>query len=87
MNKLELELINLVDLAFVSQDYETASHNAKIPYSEFKNCKAFRHSASCQEVLLLSSIGFDPSFVQPNNNKEVDQMAENAYNLYHKANR
>lgn len=50
MNKEELELCNLVDLAFVTQDYETAMNNAKIPYNDFKKCKAFRHSASCQEV-------------------------------------
>ncbi len=47
MNKEELELCNLVDLSFVSQDYETAMNNAKIPYNDFKKCKAFRHSASC----------------------------------------
>jgi len=47
MNKQELELRNLVDLAFVAQDYETSMNNAKLPYQEFKNCKAFRHAASC----------------------------------------
>lgn len=47
MNKDELEMVNLVDLAFVSQDYETASNNAKIPYGDFKRCKAWRHTASC----------------------------------------
>lgn len=50
MNKEELELCNLVDLSFVTQDYETASVNAKIPYNDFKKVKAFRHSASCQEI-------------------------------------
>jgi hypothetical protein len=40
MNKEELELRNLVDLAFVAQDYETALNNGKIPYNDFKKCKA-----------------------------------------------
>ena len=47
MNKDELEMVNLVDLAFVAQDYETATNNAKIPYGDFKKCKAWRHAASC----------------------------------------
>lgn len=59
MNKEELELCNLVDLAFVAQDYETAMLNAKLPFNDFKKCKAFRHAASAQEVLTFSSIAFD----------------------------
>lgn len=51
MNKEELELRNLVDLAFVAQDYETAMKNGGIPLSDFKKCKAYRHAASCQEVM------------------------------------
>ena len=47
MNKEELELCNLVDLAFVAQDYETSMNNGKIPFNDFKKCKAFRHAASC----------------------------------------
>jgi len=62
MNKQELELRNLIDLALVAQDYETAMTNAKIPYSDFKSCKAFRHAASCQEVLTFGQLGFDPAF-------------------------
>jgi len=50
MNKTELELRNLCDLAFVSQDYETALQNASYPYKDFKNCKAFRFAASALEV-------------------------------------
>lgn len=46
MNKEELELRNLVDLALVAQDYETALNNGKIPLSDFKKCKAVRHAAS-----------------------------------------
>lgn len=47
MNKEELEMRNLIDLAFVSQDYETAMNNTKYPYGDFKKCKAWRHAASC----------------------------------------
>lgn len=47
MNKEELEMVNLVDLSFVLQDYETVVNNAKLPYGDFKKCKAFRHAASC----------------------------------------
>jgi len=36
MNKTDIELRNLCDLAFVSQDYETALQNASIPYKDFK---------------------------------------------------
>ena len=50
MNKSDLELRNLCDLAFVSQDYETALQNASYPYKDFKGCKAFRFAASCLEV-------------------------------------
>ena len=50
MSKAELEMRNLCDLAFVSQDYETALQNASYPYKDFKACKAFRFAASCLEV-------------------------------------
>lgn len=63
MNKDELEMVNLVDLSFVAQDYETAMNNAKIPYGDFKKCKALRHAASCQEVQLFASLGFDPNML------------------------
>lgn len=36
MNKSELELRNLVDLAFVFQDYETGYQNANLPLKDFK---------------------------------------------------
>jgi len=47
MNKSELELRNLVDVAFVLQDYETAYNNASLPLKEFKKYKAHRYAASC----------------------------------------
>lgn len=85
MNKEELEMVNLVDLAFVAQDYETAMNNAKIPYGDFKKCKALRHAASCQEVLLFATLGYDPNIPASSMQKEIDQQAENAFALYHKA--
>lgn len=59
MNKEEVELRSLVDLAFVTQDYETAVTNGKLPFNDFKKCKAQRHAASCQEVLAFAQLGFD----------------------------
>ena len=59
MNKPELELRNLTDLAFVFQDYETTYTNAVLPSNEFKSSKAFLHAAHCDEIKLLSRIAFD----------------------------
>ena len=36
MNKSELELRTLIDLAFVIQDYETTYGNADLPSKDFK---------------------------------------------------
>ena len=36
MSKSDLELRNLADLAFVSQDYETACQNAQYPLKDFR---------------------------------------------------
>lgn len=78
MNKEELELRNLADLALACQDYETALVNGKYPLSDFKKCKAQRHAASCQEVIAFAQLGFDSSYVS-SNFKEIDGMLENAY--------
>ena len=82
MNKQELELVNLIDVAFVAQDYETAINNGKFPFTDFKNCKAFRHAASCQEIMFLSSVAFDSSFLSGANGKELDSMIESTYSLF-----
>ncbi len=83
MNKQELELRNLCDLAFVSQDYETAMTNAKYPLSDFKSCKAFRFAASCSEVSMFSNLAFDPLL----SNKELDSMIEQSHHYYMKSNK
>jgi hypothetical protein len=36
MNKSELELRSLIDIAFVVQDYETVINNAEYPITDFK---------------------------------------------------
>jgi len=54
MNRTESELRNLCDLAFVIQDYDTASSNASYPYKDFLETKAFRFAASCLEVQFIS---------------------------------
>ena len=59
MNRPELEMRNLSDLAFVFQDYETALQNVQYPLKDFRNCKAFKHSASCLEIQLLSQLTCD----------------------------
>ena len=59
MNKSDLELRNLIDLAFVIQDYETTFNNAEYPASDFKKVKAFVHSAHCDELRLYSRIAFE----------------------------
>jgi hypothetical protein len=66
MNKAELELRNLCDLAFVSQDYETAYQNAQYPYKDFKGCKASRFAASCLEVQILGQVCFELSYTNMN---------------------
>lgn len=62
-------------------------NNAKIPLNDFKKCKAFRHGASCQEVLTFSTIAFDMGMTTVQNNKEVDAMIDSAYQLYLKSNK
>ena len=79
MNKEELELRSLVDLAMVCQDYETAVLNGKLPYSDFKKCKAQRHAASSQEILAFSQVAFDSTQNSTTPFKEVEAMLENAY--------
>ena len=54
MNKSELELRNLIDTAFVFQDYDTTYQNAQFPLKDFKGCKAYRFAGSCLELQLLS---------------------------------
>ena len=59
MNKSELELRNLVDLAFIIQDYETTYANAGMPSDDFKRHKVFLHGAHCDEIKLLARIAHE----------------------------
>lgn len=79
MNKDELELCNLIDLAFVTQDYETVINNARYPFNDFKKCKAFRHAANCQEIMAYGIIGFDPNYPIASNFKEIDSSVDAAF--------
>mmetsp|Transcript_41884 Transcript_41884/g.64101 ORF Transcript_41884/g.64101 Transcript_41884/m.64101 type:complete len:126 (-) Transcript_41884:2660-3037(-) len=67
MNKTEIELRNLCDLAFVAQDYDTAASNAQYPFKDFKATKARRFAASCLEVQLMSSAVVDLAQMKPLN--------------------
>lgn len=80
MNKSELELRSLVDTAFIIQDYETVIHNAEFPIGDFKRCKAFKHSAHCEEVLLYSRLAFDRTLTF----KEALQTLDTIFETYHK---
>ena len=70
MNKSDLDLRNLIDLAFVIQDYETTLNNAEYPSNDFKKVKAFVHSAHCEELKLLARIAHDPEYAY-NNLKDI----------------
>jgi|LauGreDrversion4_2_1035121.scaffolds.fasta_scaffold28594_3 hypothetical protein len=56
--------------------------NGGIPLGDFKKCKAYRHAASCQEVIALAQIAFDASQNQMTSFKEIESMMEAAYTLY-----
>lgn len=84
MNKSDLELRNLVDLAFVIQDYETAYGNAEYPASDFKKVKAYQHMAHCEELKLMSRIAFEGHYAQ-SSFKDVVAAADYIYGAYHSA--
>lgn len=50
---------NLSDLGFVFQDYETVNGNVSYPLKDFKQCKAYRHAASCMEIQFLAKLAYD----------------------------
>ena len=83
MNKSDLELRNLTDLAFVIQDYETTYNNAEYPAGDFKRIRAFIHSAHCEELRLLSRIAFERFYAQ-NNFKDLVSNANQIYETYQK---
>ena len=47
MNKSELEIRGLVDLAYVMQDYETVRDNIDIAINDFKKIQSHKHSIHC----------------------------------------
>lgn len=56
MNRNELELRNLIDLAFVIQDYQTTRAYVEFPADDFRKIKAFQHAAHCDELKLFSRL-------------------------------
>ena len=81
MNKSELELRTLIDLAFVIQDYETTYGNADLPSKDFKQSKAYLHAAHCDELKLYARIAHDKFYVQ-NSIKDVVSTANGIYDMY-----
>lgn len=55
----------------------------KYPLQDFRNCKAYRHAASCLELQLLSQLAFDLIYNQSINLKEIEVMVKDTYTLYH----
>ena len=83
MNKSELELRTLTDLAFVVQDYETVQNNISYPIDDFKKCKAYKYSAHCQELELYSKMAIDKDYLTVKFSDFVRQ-ADNIFFTYHK---
>jgi hypothetical protein len=63
MNQSELNSRTLTDYSFIFQDYELCASNIKAPLNEFKSMKAYKHAASCQELLMIANVMSDPAFI------------------------
>lgn len=81
MNRGELELRTLIDLAFVIQDYETTYTNAEYPSGDFKRIKAYLHAAHCDEIRLYARIAHDKFYAQTNM-KDLVATANGIYDMY-----
>ena len=81
MIKSELELRNLIDLAFVAQDYDTTYQNAEIPIGDFKRIKAYKHAAHAEEIYFFSKMVQDRAFLTTDF-KEVVSNANQIYEQY-----
>lgn len=56
--------------------------NIKIPYDDFKKIKAYRHAASCQELMFICQLLLDSGFI---GSKDYENGIDAAFNLYVKA--
>lgn len=83
MNRSELELRNLVDLAFVIQDYQTTKQFVEFPMDDFKKIKAFQHAAHCEELRLYSRLCLDKEY-STTQYKELIAHTLQIYDQYHK---
>ena len=66
MNRNELELRNLVDLAFVIQDYQTTRQYIDYPADDFRKIKAFLHAAHCEEIRMYAKLCIDKDYATLN---------------------
>jgi hypothetical protein len=83
MNNNEKELRNLIDLAFVIQDYQTTRAYVEFPADDFKKIKAFQHAAHCDELRLYSRLVLDRDY-PVSQYKELVQHAMQIYDSYYK---
>jgi hypothetical protein len=81
MLKVELELRNLTDLAFVSQDYETTIANTEFPIADFKRIKAYKHAAHAEEIQFFARMACDRTFLA-GDLKDIVNTANAIYDLY-----
>ena len=83
MNKSELELRSLIDIAFVVQDYETVINNAEYPITDFKKIQAHKNKAHCEEIMMFSKMAFDKYYLT-RGFKEFLNFADTIFETYHK---
>ena len=83
MNRGELELRNLIDLAFVIQDYQTTRAYVEFPADDFKKIKAFQHAAHCDELKLYSRLVLDRDY-PTTLYKELVLHSQQIYDSYYK---
>ena len=83
MNKDEIELRTLTDLAFIVQDYETVISNIGYALEDFKRCKAFKFSAHCMELELYAKMAYDRDYLI-RNFKDFVNAADQIFYTYHK---
>lgn len=64
MNQSDLQLRNLIDLAFVAQDYEMVLKCSDLPIKDFKAIKALMHMTHCEELNMYARMIFDRNYLQ-----------------------
>ena len=54
---------NLIDLAFVAQDYEMVLKCSDLPIKDFKSIKALMHMTHCEELNMYAKMIFDRNYL------------------------